>query len=276
MSLSTTEKDLSAQQLTPKFTDDEVAQFQRDGFIVVRGLADQSLVSQMRNVTDAGLVQEIPPLEYEADLHYPGAPESRDAAGGKTVRRLLQAHSRHIVFTNWISRPTLVARLEQLLGAPVVMPLAHHNCIMTKHPDFSSGTGWHQDIRYWGFSRPELVSVWLALGDEFPENGSLYVIPGSHLGTLDRSQLDESLFFRTDLPENQPLLDRARAVELHAGDALFFHCKTLHSARRNSTAEVKYSVVFTFRPQDNLPRPRTRSASQPEIILPSPVTAAVE
>ncbi|MDA0832290.1 MAG: phytanoyl-CoA dioxygenase family protein [Planctomycetota bacterium] len=268
MSLSTTENTSSTPQLSPKFTDDELSQFHRDGFVIVRGLADRSLVAQMRQVTDEGLEQEIPPLEFEADLHYPGAPESRDATGGRTVRRLLQAHSRNIVFTQWLGRPALVSRLEQLLGVPVVMPLAHHNCIMTKHPDFSSQTGWHQDIRYWGFTRPELVSVWLALGDEFPENGSLYIIPGSHLGTLDRSQLDENLFFRTDLPENQPWLDRARPVELRAGDALFFHCKTVHAAQQNMTSEVKYSAVFTFRPHDNPPRPGTRSASQPEIILP--------
>lgn len=270
MPLSTTDTTQAAHQLSPCFTDGEVAQFHRDGFIVVRGLADQSLVSQMRQVTDAGLAGEIPPLEYEADLHYPGAPESRDATGGKTVRRLLQAHSRHVVFTQWISRPALVTRLEQLLGVPAIMPLAHHNCIMTKHPAYSSGTGWHQDIRYWGFTRPDLVSVWLALGDEFPDNGSLWVIPGSHRETFDRSRLDERLFFRDDLPENQPLLEKAQPVELRAGDALFFHCKTLHSARRNATDEVKYSVVFTFRPHDNPPRPGTRSASQPEVILPSP------
>ena len=271
MSLSTTEQLRSTPQVSPRFTDDEIARFQRDGFIVVRGLADRSLVTQMRQVTDDGLAREIPPIEYEADLHYPGAPESRDAAGGRTVRRLLQAHSRHVVFTQWISCPALVARLEQLLGSPAVMPLAHHNCVMTKHPEYSSGTGWHQDIRYWGFTRPDLVSVWLALGDEFPDNGSLYVIPGSQKLTLDRSRLDESLFFRDDLPENQPSLDRAQPVELRAGDALFFHCKTLHSAKRNATDEVKYSVVFTFRPHDNPPRPGTRSASQPEMILPSPV-----
>ncbi len=268
MTTSISESAQKSDDVNLQFSADEVARFHRDGFIVVRGLADRSLVARMRQVTEAGIVQQIPPVEYEADLHYPGAPTSHEDVGGKTIRRLLQAHSRDMCFTQWINHPALVVRLEQLLGSPVVMPLAHHNCIMTKHPQFSSETGWHQDIRYWGFSRPELVSVWLALGREYPENGCLYVIPGSHQGTLDRSRLDESLFFRTDLPQNQEFLSRAQPVELEPGDVLFFHCNTLHSANRNSTDDVKYSVVFTFRPQDNLPKPGTRSALFPELILP--------
>ena len=86
------------------------------------------------------------PVEYEADLHYPGAPGSRAAAGGDTIRRLKEVHGRHPVFTRFVSQPSLVARLQQLLGPQIVMPLAHHNCVMTKQPRYSSETGWHQDI----------------------------------------------------------------------------------------------------------------------------------
>ena len=131
------------------------------------------------------------------------------------------------------------------------MPLAHHNCVMTKQPHHSSDTRWHRDIRYWNFTSPKLVSVWLALGKEYPENGGLFVIPGSHRLKLQPSQLDESLFFREDVAENQPLLDSAVPVELAAGDVLFFHACTLHTASRNNTDQSKFSAVFTFRPADN-------------------------
>ena len=62
--------------------------------------------------------------------------------------------------------PRLAAGLRQLLREPVVLSLAHHNCVMTKHPDFGTATGWHRDIRYWSYTRPDLISVWLALDME--------------------------------------------------------------------------------------------------------------
>jgi phytanoyl-CoA hydroxylase len=159
--------------------------------------------------------------------------------------------------------------LQQLLGPQVVMPLAHHNCIMTKQPRYSSETGWHQDIRYWAFERPELVSTWLALGRETRENGCLYVIPGTHTLSISRDRLDEALFLRPELTQNAALIAQKVPVALEPGDVLFFHCRTFHAAGRNRAEQTKFSVVFTFRPADNLPKPGTRSASMPELLLPA-------
>jgi len=249
------------------FTPDEVTQFGRDGFLVVRGLASAEHVRRMRAITTRGLNEEIEPIEYEADLHYPGAPVSRQAEGGRTVRRLKQALSRDYVFLEWLLRPEVLGRLQQLLGPKVVCPLAHHNCIMTKQPQFSSETGWHQDIRYWSFVQSELVNAWIALGHEHPGNGCLQVIPGSHRMGFDRERFDAEVFFRPDLPANQDLIAARQFVELHPGDVLFFHCRTLHAAGRNESAESKYSVVLTFHGAENAPLPGTRSASLPELVL---------
>ena len=250
------------------FTPEQVAQFSRDGYTIARGLADERLRGDLLAATLDGLTRESGPIEYEADLHYPGAPESHDGAGGRTVRRLKQAHSRHYAFTEWAAHPQVLGRLRQLLGPQVVMPLAHHNCVMTKHPEFSSDTGWHQDIRYWAYSRPELVSVWLALGPERRENGCLRVIPGTHKIAFDRSRLDEALFVRDDLPENRELIDQAVYAELDPGDVLFFHARTVHAASRNHSSQTKYSLVFTYRPLDNPPVASTRSAAAPEMLMP--------
>lgn len=258
----------SAAATAVRFSPQELAHFERDGFAIARGLADAETCAQMAECTRRGLEESIGPAEYEADLHYPGAPGSRESAGGNTVRRLKEAHGRHPVFTQFVSRPAVVNRLRQLLGPDVVMPLGHHNCIMTKQPRFSSETHWHQDIRYWSFERPELVSVWLALGCETPENGCLYLIPGTHKLTLDRERFDEALFLRADLAENAALLAHQVPAQLEPGDVLFFHCRTFHAAGRNQTGQTKFSVVFTFRPADNPPYPGTRSAAMPELLLP--------
>lgn len=254
-------------QLSTGFSTDDVAQFWRDGYLCVRQLATPTDVAQMRRITDLGLREQLGPIEYEAELQYPGAPQSLDADGGRTVRRLKQALSRDFLFTNWIMRPTVLGRLQQLLGPQIICPMAHHNCIMTKQPEFSSETGWHQDTRYWSFAKPDLVNTWVALGREYAANGCLQVIPGSHKLELERSRFDQEMFFRADLPENQPLIQTRQFVELEPGDVLFFHSKTLHAASRNTTKESKYSVVFTFHGGDNYPLPNTRSAALPELLL---------
>jgi phytanoyl-CoA hydroxylase len=140
---------------------------------------------------------------------------------------------------------------------------------MTKHPGYSSATHWHQDIRYWSFDAPDLISAWFALGEEYQGNGALQVIPGTHdlqldIG-LDRGRLDRDLFLRPELAENQALIDAAETVVLHPGDVLLFHCRLFHAAGRNETNQVKLSPVFTYHTADNNPISGTRSAMLPSI-----------
>lgn len=221
----------------------------------------------MLEIAQRHLATGIPPLEYEADVRYPGAPASREAPGGCTVRRLLQAYSRDPLFAQWATSPEVGGRLKALLGPRVELSQAHHNCVMTKDPRFSSVTSWHRDIRYWSFERPELVSVWLALGAERRENGCLLVLPGSHATEFDAERLDQAQFLRSDLPVNQELLARATSVELDPGDVLFFHCRLFHAAGRNERVQTKYSLVYTYHAADNRPLSGTRSASLPSVPL---------
>ena len=186
--------------------------------------------------------------------------------GGLTPRRLLNAYSRSAAFRRWAIGSAVGAPLAALLDSnDVRLSQCHHNCIMTKHPGHSSLTSWHQDIRYWSFDRPELVSVWLALGAETRRNGALSIIPGSHQLELDRGRLDRDLFLRPELRENAALIDQARVIELAPGDALFFHCRAYHAAGRNTTDAVKLSAVFTYHDGGNRPIPGTRSDQYPSI-----------
>jgi phytanoyl-CoA hydroxylase len=241
--------------------------FLDQGYLIVRDLAPPETLGRMRAAARSDLEAEAAPLEYEADLHYPGAPDSREAPGGRTVRRLLQAYARHAVFRAWATSEAVRERLAAFLGAHVALSQAHHNCIMTKSPRYSSVTGWHQDIRYWSFERPELISVWLALGAERRENGCLKLLPGTQRMDFSDERLDAARFLRTDLEANRALLATEAPAELEPGDALFFHCRLFHAAGRNETASTKYSVVFTYHALDNRPLAGTRSASLPDIPL---------
>ncbi len=249
------------------FTAAEAARFQRDGYIVARGLASAADCAAIRGIAQRDLAAATQPVEFETDTQYPGAPASLDAPGGRTVRRLLQACARDPVIAQWATQPELAARLRQLMAPQVELSQVHHNCVMTKNPSYSSITSWHQDIRYWSFERPELVSVWLALGREYFENGCLLVLPGSHVMDFSPAQLDAALFLRPDVEANKPLIRTQCRVELEPGDVLFFHCRLFHAAGHNQTADTKFSLVLSYHAADNRPLADTRSATLPDILL---------
>lgn len=246
----------------------QVATLREQGFAVVRNFASPPVRQALRELALQHLAQTVDPVEYEADLKYPGAPSSRLAAGGQTVRRLLDAYGRDQRFRDWATQAAIGAFLRAYFQDTPVLSTVHHNCIMTKHPAFGSLTGWHQDIRYWSFSDDDLVSCWLALGDERADNGGLYFVPGSHTASFMPEQYDARKFFRDALPQNQEWIGRAVCPELQAGDVVFFHCRTLHAARQNATDTVKLSLVHTYHPASCHPLPGTRSAGSPGVPLP--------
>ena len=71
-------------------------------FVVLRRLADPTTCAIMLAKAKLDLAAGVPPVEYEADTGYPGAPASREAPGGRTVRRLLQAYARSAVLAQWL------------------------------------------------------------------------------------------------------------------------------------------------------------------------------
>lgn len=248
--------------------DREAETFAADGFVVLPGLVPRATCDAIAAEVRTSLDPVLAPAEFEADVGYPGAPESREADGGDTPRRLLNAYSRFPDLRPLVAGPGAAEHLRAVMGAKrVMLSQCHHNCIMTKSPGYSSVTLWHQDVRYWSFERPELVSFWLALGDETEENGALQVIPGSHRQSYASERLDEARFLRPELPENQALIDTARTVELSQGDVLLFHCRTFHAAGKNLTDRVKLSAVFTYHAEDNRPLPGSRSARYASIAL---------
>ncbi|MBY4898384.1 phytanoyl-CoA dioxygenase family protein [Cupriavidus sp. AU9028] len=242
--------------------------FRRDGYVVLRGFAPESVCAALEQATREQLAAAVAPVEYEAELGYPGAPSSRDAAGGATIRRLRQAFDRGEAFRQWAQAPALAAVVGALLGERPRLTLAHHNCVMTKHPAYGSQTGWHRDTRYWSFERPELVTVWLALGNEDERNGGLRVIPGSHAVELQPGQLDAAEFLVEDHPASRPLLEASQSLSLQRADVLFFDSRLFHSAGQNRGTAVKLSVAFAYLGASNRPVPGSRSAASPVIDLP--------
>lgn len=258
--------DTTDHSLQPGLTPAQLEAFAQDGFLIMRQLASAERVAAMRSMVLEQVEHGVEPIEYEADVAYPGAPASRDAEGGLTARRLLQAHGRDPLFSEWTADARVTAILAQLLDSwDVWLTPNHHNCVMTKQPRFSTATAWHRDLRYWSFKTPRLVNAWLALGDETPANGCMQLLPGSHHLDVAPEQLDEAQFLRPEHPANGALIDSAVEASLAPGDVLFFDAGAFHAAGANTTEDMKLSVVTSYFGADNAPIDGTRSASRPAI-----------
>lgn len=235
-----------------RLTSEQINEFKTKGFLLLPQFADHKLCDEIRLLCEKHLKQQTGPIESEEEY-------LQKKSASKTIRRLRQAYERESLFEQWMTDPQMRPVLEQLLGEKGQLLLAHHNSIMTKLPHVSSVTSWHQDLRYWHYENDNLVSVWLSLGDEYLENGLLEFIPGTHTMKFSPEQFDEKLSFRDDLPQNQELISKRVHFDLHKGDVVLFHAKTLHAASKNSTDKAKISFVYSVRALSNKPIAGTRS-----------------
>lgn len=237
---------------------DELAKFQQDGLLLLRGFADRAQCTDILDAAKEEMAKMQRPIETEGEYN---------ETGNATLRRLRQVYDRRAEFREWMLEPSIRPILKQVLGETPVLTLAHHNSIMTKMPSGSTETCWHQDRRYWRFENDDLVSVWLALDEEREANGVLQFIPGSHKLKLTPEQFDAKSCFLTGTPENELIIANSVQYDLHQGDVVLFHCKTLHHAYANRTDKPKISFVYTVRAISNTPLPNTRSAAYEEVIL---------
>jgi len=240
-------------------TQEQLDQFNRDGFLLIREFASQEECEAILEVALEEIRAKQEPIESEGEY-------TEDSSRVGTLRRLRQVYQRSPVFEQWMKNEKIRPILRQVLGETPVITLPHHNSIMTKMPHESSQTCWHQDIRYWHFNGDNLVSVWLALGDEYHENGVLEFIPASHKMVFSKEQFDEKVYF-LDNEANRALIETKLSYDLHQGDIVLFHAKTLHRANANHTDKAKISFVYTVRGVSTTPVKGTRSDSLEDVVL---------
>lgn len=238
---------------------EQLHSFQHNGFLLLKGFATPQQCDAILEKAKEHLALKQAPIETEQE--YMSLKQN-----STTVRRLRQVYQRESVFKQWMTNETIRPILQQILNDTPVLTLAHHNSIMTKMPKESTRTFWHQDRRYWNFENDNLISVWLALDDEFLDNGLLEFIPGSHKLKLQKEQFDTASNFLDNHPKNKALIEQKVHTNLSQGDVILFHCKTLHHANKNSTNKPKISFVYTVRGLNNHPIKNTRSDFD-EIVL---------
>ncbi len=256
-------------------SDVQLEQFNKDGFIVLRGFVDEDRCDAIIKIAQEHLVQKTEPIETETGYDSRSKAYRTDVTDYSShadedrlvVRRLRQVYDRDVLFKEWMEDRSIRPILQQILNDQVVLTTAHHNSIMTKMPHISSETGWHQDRRYWRYSDDNLVSVWLALDDETSQNGVLEFIPGSHKMHFTSEQFDEKEYFLKTYADNKEIIASKVSTDLKKGDVVIFHSLLLHRANKNTTDKAKISFVYTVKALETKALEGTRSSEYPEIAL---------
>lgn len=163
-------------------------------------------------------------------------------------------------FCNWQRFPILERFIRQSSAAAIAANFMnsttvrlYHDHILAREAGTQQPTPWHQDITYYNVRGWQNISMWLPV-DSVTADLSLKFIAGSHLGPcyLPRSFLDgKAKWFPEgslpDIPDfDQPDDKRVLQWSLEPGDCIFFHMRTLHSARGSTRKHRRYVLSVRF------------------------------
>lgn len=223
------------------FTPEEVAQFQRDGYLFVPGLLDRDETELLLNTARS---------DREMQEHAFGV---QDASGRKS-RLSLWNHPGDDLYGMVSRSRRIVDRMEQLLGGEVYH---YHSKMMLKEPLVGGAWEWHQDYGYWyqnGCLLPDMASCLIALDGATKENGCLQVLKGTHhMGRIEHGVSGQQT--GADMERVNAALERFELVycEMEPGTALFFHSNLLHASAPNNSPRPRWSLICCYNAAHNDP-----------------------
>ncbi|HEY5313105.1 MAG TPA: phytanoyl-CoA dioxygenase family protein [Pirellulales bacterium] len=227
-------------------TEAQQAEFDRDGYVLVRGLFDAE---------EMGLL-----LAYaRRDEALMAGSYARKDTSGLETRLALWNHPGEDLYSMFSRAPRVVDPMEQLLGGEVYH---YHSKMMLKEPYVGGAWEWHQDYGYWynnGCLFPWMASCLIAVDRATKANGCLQVIRGSQqLGRIDHGKAGEQT--GADMERVNAALERMDLVYIEAnpGDALFFHANLLHRSDENRSPDPRWSLICCYNAARNDPYKESR------------------
>lgn len=224
-------------------SDEQIARFRRDGFLVVEELSPPGEVAQIK-ATLSDLFHRQVGWERGAQFDLVGAEKDGRATALPQLLKpvdfapdLLQTQHRQNALQ--IARQLLGDKAEFWFEHAILKPAAH-----------GAATPWHQDEahRTDPGTAYDQISIWMPLQEATAENGCLKYIAGSHLGPVlpHRAPNDD---LRASALECVGGFDEKTAVfcPLSAGGAVVHHMRTLHAAGPNATNTPRLAYVLAFR-----------------------------
>lgn len=144
----------------------------------------------------------------------------------------------------YFHNPDIQKFVSQQKMIDVIKPLAgpdiwiHWDQLVTKQPG-GVEFPWHQDNGYNGLKN-EHFQFWIALSDSHPENGGLWLSPGSHKkGIRPHAWVGKHKVYQGEIKGELPIYARA-------GDAIIFSSLLLHRTKPNTTNVMRYAYVVEY------------------------------
>jgi ectoine hydroxylase-related dioxygenase (phytanoyl-CoA dioxygenase family) len=221
---------------TPPFrrlTTGQVAQFDREGFVVVPDVFGADEV--------AGIVAELDGFEADVETFLAEQDDQRFAiaeAGAITFSTHLVTRSARL--RAFAAHPFFVDVCADLVGPDVNL---YWDQAVYKKPDKPRRFPWHQDNGYAYVEPQQYLTCWVALTDATADNGCPQVARGLHrAGTLAHTYVEPLGWECLDQPEDVAL------AEVRAGGVVVFSSLTPHLTGPNLTDHVRKAYILQYAP----------------------------
>lgn len=160
-------------------------------------------------------------------------------------------HKTHLLFT-WLNalvrNERILDAVEDLYGPNLLCWTTNFFIKEAHDPAFVS---WHQDSTYWGLSRPDVVTAWVALTESNAANGAMEMIPGSHL--LDQIPHRDTFSNHNLLTRGQEVAvevdpKSAHTIELQPGEMSLHHVRIIHGSAPNMSPQRRIGFAIRYIP----------------------------
>ena len=224
----------------------QAAQFERDGFIAVRGLMTAAEINEIRQTFMAQA--EDGPVVGLSDVPR-GALGSSDPLS--RYPRMMHPHKHGDkavgqIAMRYMLDPRLRPVLADLFGEE---PFACQSMFYFKPPG-ARGQDLHQDNFYLRVKPGTCMAAWIAVDDADAGNGGMMCVPQTaSLDIACPEPSDPALSFTTEHVE-PPAGLAPQMMELKAGDVLFFNGSVIHGSTPNTSADrFRRSLIFHYVPE---------------------------
>ena len=231
-------------------TDEQLAFYRENGYIVVPGLITPEEAAAYRQETHALMARLSQIRSIDATWG-----SAKDIAGG-AVTQLLHCHDvqfQSAAFARLIVDERLTGVAADLIGPNVQL---HHTKAFIKPPEKGSPFPLHQDAPFFPHDNHSMIAVILHFDDAPLEKGCVRVLPGSHKnGILPHIPDGGHHLDPTEYP-----VESATPIPAKAGDALFFSYLTVHGSGINTSDEARTTILVQMRDPTDPPAIRTHES----------------
>ncbi len=238
-------------------TADQLARFERDGFLVIEDAFSEGEMS--------AALRELDDLSRDPVLR--AGPETIIEPLSDSVRSVFAVHRNSEVFADMAEDHRIADVARQILGSEVYV---HQSRVNLKPAMTGKEFFWHSDFETWhvedGMPRMRAVSASVALTDNTEFNGPLMLVPGSHrwyvatVGETPERHYETSLRRQEigvpDVESLRRLVDEGGIVAPKAscGSVILFDCNTMHASGVNLSPYPRSNAFFVYNSVDNVVR----------------------